>query len=500
MTHTTGTLSIFLSACLLLLGGCQHDDASVIRFGLSADPVSLDPRYATDAESERINHLLYRPLVAFDAQLRPIPALAHWVTLSQTHYRFTLDPSQCQFHDGTQLSSQDVKSTFDSILDPATASPHRGSLKQIQSIEIVDKNTLDMEIEKANLLFPALLNIGILPHAYIAAQHPFNRQPIGCGTFRFLRWEEAKPLRLQRQRDRQVFEFVTVKDPVVRVLKLLRGELDIVQSNLSAELIDWLKQRHELHISQTVGSNFTYLGFNLADPQTGQLKLRQAVAYALDRQAIIRYLLGDAATPASALLPPTHWAGNPALVGYEYAPEKARALLAELGISLEHPLHLVFKTSNNPLSIRHATVIQHQLKQVGILVELRSYDWGTFYSDIKNGRFQLFSLSWVGIKTPDIFRYVFHSQAVPPAGANRGRFRDAPTDALIEHAEQAHSLDEQAQDYRQLQARLLEQLPYVPLWYEDQIAVTRPAISGYHLNADGNYSGLEQVSKSRPLN
>jgi len=486
---------ILLIVSLLMLNGCQHTEENIIRFGLSTTPVNLDPRYATDAESARINRLLYQGLVDFDAQLRPIPALAHWVTLSQTHYRFSLSAEHSVFHDGSTLDSHDIKATYDSILDPDTASPHRGSLKQIQQINIIDDNTLDFHIQKPNLLFPALLNLGILPQEKLAKQHPFNRHPIGSGKFRLIHWHATASLRLQRLRDGQLFEFIAVKDPVVRVLKLLRGELDMLQSNLSAELTTWLSQRNDVKINKTQGSNFVYLGFNLADEKTGQHTLRQAIAYALDRQAIIHHVLGDAATPASALLPPTHWAGNPSLLQYDYQPDKARALLAELGISPQHPIQLVFKTSNNPISIRHATVIQHQLKQVGIQVQLRSYDWGTFYSDIKAGRFQLFSLSWVGIKTPDIFRYVFHSQAIPPHGANRGRFIDTMTDTLIEDAEQAKNLTEQAQHYRALQTRLFERLPYVPLWYKDQVLVARLNIEGYTLSADGKYDGLELVSK-----
>ncbi len=493
-----------LLCSLLLLGvlsACQQDSASLIRFGLSTAPVNLDPRYATDAESGRINRLVYRALVDFDTQLRPIPVLAHWVTLSPTQYRFTLKPEPQAFHDGTPLDSADVYSTFASILDPATASPHRGSLKQIQSMDIIDEMTLDFHLEKPNLLFPALLAVGILPQEKIAAQHPFNRYPIGSGPFRFVHWEAAKPLRLERLRDAQHIEFVPVKDPVVRVLKLLRGELDMLQSNLSAELMTWLQPREDVKIETLQGSNFVYLGFNLEDEFTGQHKLRQAVAYALNRQVIIQRLLGDAATPASALLPPTHWAGHPNLPLYPYEPETARALLADLGISREHPVRLVFKTSNNPISIRQATVIQHQLKQVGLDVELRSYDWGTFYSDIKAGHFQLFSLSWVGIKTPDVFRYIFHSDAIPPQGANRGRFRDPQADHFIEQAEQADTLAAQAEAYRALQARLLDRLPYVPLWYKDQVLVTRPRIAGYTLRADGNYDALTQVfltSKTSP--
>ncbi|MCH8846983.1 MAG: hypothetical protein IIC11_09655 [Proteobacteria bacterium] len=144
----------------------------------------------------------------------------------------------------------------------------------------------------------------------------------------------------------------------------------------------------------------------------------------------------------------------------------------------------------------NSMTIQYQLKQVGIQVDVRSYDWGTFYGDIKAGRFQMYSLSWVGLKIPDIFRYVFHSTSLPPNGANRGRYKDAIADAMIEAAESKQNLAEQAKLYQSLQAYLHEQLPYIPLWYEDNILVTAKDISGYTLASDGNYDGLLTVKRN----
>jgi peptide/nickel transport system substrate-binding protein len=177
-------------------------------------------------------------------------------------------------------------------------------------------------------------------------------------------------------------------------------------------------------------------------------------------------------------------------------PVKARALLKQAGYDEAHPLELVYKTSSDPLRVRLATIIQSQLAEVGIRVDLRSYDWATVYGDIKAGRFQMYSLAWVGIHTPDIFRYVFHSTSLPPSGANRGRFASPEVDALIEQAEAVADPEQQAEAYRRLQALLLEQLPYVPLWYENQVFVCRDEIQGYRLASDGRYDGLLQVSRN----
>jgi len=228
---------------------------------------------------------------------------------------------------------------------------------------------------------------------------------------------------------------------------------------------------------------------------TSQLPVRQAIAHAINRDEIIEYVMDNTARKAGAMLPPEHWSGNSRLTGVEFDPEESKRLLRAAGYDELNPLKIIYKTSNNPFRVRLATIIQYQLKQVGIEVDVRSYDWGTFYGDIKAGRFQMYSLSWVGLKIPDIFRYAFHSSSLPPNGANRGRFKDATADAMIEAAEGKQDLSEQAKLYQDLQAYLHKQLPYIPLWYEDNILVTAKDISGYTLASDGNYDGLLTVKR-----
>lgn len=481
---------------LLLCSACsgQHDNS--IRFGLSAAPVTLDPRYATDAVSQRINRLIYQRLVDFDENYRAVPALAGWEQLGPVHYRFTLQEEGRNFHNGDYLTTDDIKATYDFILDPANASPHLGVLQGIENMEVIDDDTIDFYLHNADPLFPGRLTIGILPERLIKAVHPFNIFPVGSGAMKFVNWQSEDKLKLQRLNDNQEIQFITVKDSTVRVLKLLHGEIDLIQGDLPFELLAWLKGKRDIEVETRQGDTFTYLGFNMQDPALGQLIIRRAIAAALDRDAIIKYVLGGAARRAGTLLPPDHWSGHESLNGYAYNPEESRSLLAQAGYNRSHTLHFTYKTSNNPLRVRLATIIQNQLQQVGIDVDIQSYDWGTFYADIKSGKFQIYSLSWVGLNTPDIFRYVFHSTSIPPMGANRGRYNDAIVDALIEKAESYPELQEQAKSYRELQEYLHDQLPYIPLWYEDNILARRKTITGYTLSSDGNYDGLLTAGKS----
>ena len=197
--------------------------------------------------------------------------------------------------------------------------------------------------------------------------------------------------------------------------------------------------------------------------------------------------------PHRPSFPPNHWLGNSKLEGYGYDPARTKALLQQAGFDGNQRPTIIYKTSTDPFRLRLATIIQGQLQQVGIDVSIHSHDWGTFYGDIKTGRFQMYSLTWVGLKTPDIFRQAFHSQSVPPVGVNRGRYADPITDRLIVEAEHTSQPLQQQALYRELQARLLDRLPYVPLWYEDHFALSTNTIQGYTLQSDGNYDGLLHV-------
>ena len=485
--------------CLVFIGffsiwGCTEPVADhTLRFGLANAPTNLDPRYATDATSARINRLIYSRLVDFGEGAIPIPALATWSEISPTHYRFDLREPRPVFHNGVQLSANDVKATYASILNPHTASPHRGILQIITRIDTPTDTTVDFFLKQPDSLFPGYLVIGILPANLIATGHPFYDRPIGSGPFQFLERPDETRLVVERRADNQRIEFLRIPDPTVRTLKLLAKEIHLLQNDLPPELVTYLSTREGINLQQRQGANFAYLGFNQVDPVVGREDVRKAIAHAINREQIIQFVLRGRARVAQALFPPEHWVGQSSLPGYNYDPEQAKHLLKEAGYDEDHRPVITYKTSTDPFRLRLATIIQYQLHQVGIDVSIQSHDWGTFYGDIKAGRFQMYSLAWVGVKSPDIFRYAFHSEAIPPAGANRGHYSDAVADHLMTQAEHTPDRQKQQMLYHTLQARLLETLPYVPLWFEDHYSLSSTSITGYRLEADGNFDGLIQV-------
>lgn len=473
-------MRLFVLLLFLLLSACTQDSSqNDIRFALSQAPLNLDPRYASDAASERINRLIYQPLMDFDDRSVPVGDLADWQELTPTHYRFTLKPSRAPFHDGSPITARDVAATYQSLL-ALRNSPHTAEFSNISRIDTVDNDIVDFVLHAPDPDFPARVIIGILPADLIAKNHDFAHHPIGNGPLRFVSWDGA--VRLERISDKQKFVLLEVKDPTVRILKLLRGEADLLQGDLPPELVRHLQKQPEVEVKFSPGTNFSYLGFNMQDPQLKTPLIRQAIAHAIDRPAVIQHALIQGSRLAETILPPEHWAGNPGLVSYNYDPQRARELLQQAGVEL--PLKLVYKTSTDAQRVRLATILQAQMRPAGIELDIRSLDWGTFFDDVKHGKFQLYGLTWVGIKTPEIYRLAFHSNSVPPKGANRGQFMDGEVDALIDSA-----------DWRGTSFRIHKLLPYVPLWYEGQFAAMRKGITGYAPKPDGKWDDLATIRR-----
>jgi len=486
---------LFIS--IIFITSCSNDIKPELRFGLASMPSNLDPRFATDASSSRIGRLLFQKLVDFNEAKQPVPSIANWEKIDDKLYRFKLNDKTNHFHNGMPLNSTDVKATYDFILNKANASPHRASIALIDHITTPDENTIEFHLSKADPLFPGYLVVGIVPSKLIEQAHEFNLEPVGSGPYKLLTHSKNGQLLIERISDKLTVKFIHVPNPTVRVLKLMREEVDIVQNDLMPELIHYLDSSGKVNIQRMNGSRFSYIGFNMEDSDLKNINIRKAIAYGIDRSEIINYVFGNSAREASAILPGDHWAGNKNLRAYEYNPERSKLLLNKSGYSITNPLKLTYKTSSDPFRIRVATIYQHQLAKIGIDMDIRSYDWGTFYGDIKAGRFQLYSLSWIGIKTPDIFYYTSHSAAIPPNGANRGRYVDKHADELIDKSSSFTDLKQQAKSYGELQKYLLDQLPYVPLWYEDNVVITQKYIQNYSISSDGNYDGLKTVKLSR---
>jgi len=491
-------LSGLLLCCMLTLTACKPtsspsnpiNKASTspeIVFAISQAPLNLDPRYATDAASERLNRLLYQGLVDFDAHTKPQASVASWQQLSPLSYQFTLSEQRRLFYypasaehkaKARKLTAYDVKATYDSIT-ALSDSPHSAEFSNLKNIVVANERTVLFYLNAPDRHFPAKLLLGILPAELVESQHDFARLPVGSGPLVLL--DSHNKWRLQRLDDGQLISLVEVKDPTVRMLKLVHAEVDLIQGDLPPESVRYLQAKPGLTVKTAVGVNFSYLGLNTQDPQLKKLKVRQALAHAIDRQEIIDKAMLQHSRLGGAILPPEHYAQQQTLPAYAYDPALARRLLQEAGVSL--PLKLVYKTSTDAQRLRLATIMQAQMRLAGIDLEIRSLDWATFFAEIKQGNFQLYGLTWVGVKTPEIYAQAFASDSVPPKGFNRGRYQDAELDKLLS-----------TEDWQAVTRRVHQQLPYIPLWYEGQFAAMQKGMQNYSPKADGNWDDLATIS------
>src|SRR5580704_4664106 len=438
--------TVCVAFLLFLLNGCgphNNNDPSSLTFLIESNPTNLDPRFATDSQSQKIDGLLFSSLLERDDQMNFHGDLADsWSTPDPLTNIFHLRAG-IHFHDTRSLGAADVKATFDSILNPAIHSPKRGAFRMVASIEAPDAATVVFHLTEPyasflwNLARPA---VGIVPRD---AGPDFSRHPIGSGPFRFVSQSQDEEVIVERNPDYfrgapQIarVRFRVVPDAVVRALELRKGSADLEMSSLSPDMIPVLARQPSLAVAERAGTNFGYLGFNLEDPILAKREVRQALAFATDREVLIRFLLHGEARIASGILPPNHWASEPNVAQYSVDPARVEKILDEAGLPRQQNgtrFHLTLKTSTEEQARLIGAVLQEQWRRIGVDLELRPLELATLLSDAARGNFQLTYSRWVGANNdPDVFEFVFSSKRFPPDGANRGHYRNPRIDALVD--------------------------------------------------------------------
>src|SRR5512134_275126 len=467
---------------------------------LPGTPVSLDPRVATDAYGEQILQMTHASLVRLDNAGNPAPDLAEsWETPDPLTYVFRLRPG-LRFHDGRPLTSTDVRYTFEWILDPANRSPHRAVYRHVASIGTPDPRTVVFRLVEPFAPFLSTAVRGIVPAGSPAGGYA---PPAGAGPYRIDSVSpdgEAVLTAFDRHHaGPPAIRSVTVKfvpDSNVRFLELSAGSVNFAVNGVDPDLLPALSKTGRIVVEEAPGGNVTYLGFNVRDRALSDARVRRAIATAIDREAIVRAIWKGRADLAESILPPGSWALDDAIPPVRFDPAGARRLLDEAGYrdpDGDGPLprlRLTYKTSQNELRRRVAAAIQEQLRQVGIALEIQSLEWGTFFSYVKTGNFQLYSLTWVGIADPDIFHHAFHSASVPPDGANRGGYADAEVDRLTEAARRETSPARRRDMYRQVQRILARDLPVFPLWAGRNVLALDRRLAGFAIVPDESYASV----------
>jgi peptide/nickel transport system substrate-binding protein len=490
-----------------LVAGCHgpadHPPQNYLVVGIESNPLQLDPRFATDANSVRIDNMIYNALLRADEHGRLQPELAEdWRRLDDRSYVFNLRKG-VRFHNGKPLTAADVKFTYESILNPSFQSPFMGELRPLQSVEQTAAYQLQFHLTGIYAPFVEQFTRGIVPNGTLIGPRP----PPGSGPFKVAAVESGEKVTLKANPDYWEGEpklagivFKAVPDAMVRVLEFKKGTIGFMQNDIEPDLLPWLRENTAASIETHQGTTFQYIGFNLTHPILRQHKVRQAIAYAIDRDAMIHHLLKDTAVKADSVLSPLNWAYADDLRHWPYDPERAKQLLDEAGFpdpdgdGPRPRFRLSFKTTNIDLRRRIAEAIKAQLEKVGIELDIRSYEWATFFSDIKSGNFHLYSLAWVGIQDPDILYQLFHTASIPPEGDNRGHYSNPAMDRLLERGRTTMDGAERRAIYREVQNIFAEDLPYLPLWWWKNVIVKKPGLRGFVAYPDGELISLKRAS------
>jgi peptide/nickel transport system substrate-binding protein len=500
---------------------------------IESSPNNLDLRQGTDAQSERVGGLIFDALVKKDQHFLLKPWLAEsWEQPDPRTWIFHLR-DHVRFHDGRPLEATDVVWTIESLIDPQVTarlpggsliSAKGGNLASIDHAEARDRLTvvLHMKHPDAGLLFNLSDGLfGVVPRG---SGRDFGMHPVGSGPFRFVSQVQDKEVVLERfpgcwtealfgangvasatsqltGTPIQRVRFAIIPDAITSALELQKGSADIASNVLTLDQVHSLEGTGSIGVTTGPGSIVYYLNFNVTDPQLADKRVRQAIALSLDRSTIIASLWRGHARLADTLLPPEHWAAAKPdeIARYPHDPTRAQSLLEAAGYHAGPDgtrLTVTLKTSTDETTRLLAAVMQQQMRAAGIALRIRSAEFGTFYSDVTKGAFQMYVLKWVGSnEDPDIFRYMYSSATFPPKGANRGHYVNPRVDALLAQASAETGDPQQVEarrrtEYIEIQKILSDEVPSVPLWFPENEIVHSDRMLGLENEPDGNFDFL----------
>ncbi len=426
MRKNTRTILLLALLVLSLIGCRRGAESGTLVIVIEATPRGFDPRFSTvNPYSARLMQLIYDTLVVKNERFEFVGSLAERFTESadQKTFTFHLRPG-VTFHDGKLLTSADVKYTFDTLLSPDLKSPIRGTIDKLTKIETPDPLTVIFHASQPFYTFIGNLPaIGIIPKG---AGTEIINAPIGSGPFQLVAYKEGESVRLIANPNYwggaptiARLHVKVVADSTTRQAELMSGSVDLAyNAQFDPETVRAMSGRRDLQVVIENGANVDYVGLNLSSSsRLANQKLRQAIAYALNRDVIIQSLLRNQARRAEAIMPPEHWAYAPEVTTYHHDVARAKQLLDEAGLpdpdgeGGQPRLELNLFTTTTPISRNIGAIMQNQLREVGIQLNLQSLELATLLDKVNKAQFDLYYLRALGFNQgTDVFQFVYHSR------------------------------------------------------------------------------------------
>jgi peptide/nickel transport system substrate-binding protein len=458
------------------------------------DPETLDPRYATDAVGLRVTRLVHAGLVRLDPDtLDPRPYLARsWRWVDSRTLAVELR-SDVRFHSGAAFRAHDVVETLRAFSSPAVGSRHARVVEAIDEASEDGDGRVIVHLARAHATLLTDLELPILRADQAFSRPAPDGSLDGLGPYAVAQVERGEVLLVPAEggalpRPMHAVSLRTVHDENARALRLQAGRADIALNVVSPMLLPALEGRSALAVVSRPGANLTYMVVQHERSPFGDLRVRHALSLAIDRDAIVKGLFDGRAHPAGGLIAPANWAhvDTPRL---PFDPTATRALLAEAGVARR----VTLLSSTDRLRSDVARFIAQEFGDVGVAVDVVLLELGTMIARLNAGDFDLAVLTIPEMTEPNVLRHFLHSAFVPPRGANRGRVHDTELDTLLDEGDQTSDPEARRAIYARVEEREREAMHLLPLWYEDQVAVTSPRARSFVPSAEGRWLGIASV-------
>jgi peptide/nickel transport system substrate-binding protein len=527
--QATGVYHFPFTQCLLLLAllclsvsglSCRRAGGDAFVMVLEASAKTLDPLRGTDAASERYRQLMFNQLMRKNEQFDYVGELASNVQTAPDGLSVTFTLlDNVKFHDGKPLTSADVKYTFDKFLasDSPKAVPFyegTGASKQplVTSVEAPDARTVVFRLRRPWLeLFANLIPIAIIPENTFESQ---AIKPVGSGAFKFVKYDESQQVVDMEANDNYWEGAPNIKHLRVKVIpdantqqaEIVSGRVDLaINTALSPDAYVNLGKNTNLQLVQSPGVNVQYIGFNNESAPLNNARVRQAIAYAINRESIITNLLQGQARIAHSILPQESWAYSTAQKTYNYDPAQAKKLLDEAGFTdpdgdgprmrFAEPLNFKISASNSVVR-QFSGVIQNSLREVGIPVNIETLEDNTLREAQRNGQYQLTAGRWVGgnqdpIFLRDLFTYL------TGGNFNRGRYRNPELDKILGEAVTTADRAKAKSLYAEAQDVISREVPMLPLWYTNNIVIARKHVGNIKVASAADWTFVRSLTVNK---
>ncbi|MDQ7860035.1 MAG: ABC transporter substrate-binding protein [Armatimonadota bacterium] len=487
-----GPIALALVVLLMAPAAPAPAPAGTLRIGLEAQPTTMDPGLSTDLYSQQVYSHVLEGLLMLDPEGVPRPALATSWTPSADGRTWTFRLREgVRFHDGAEFTADDVKYTIERILNPETRSPQRGLLSQIASVEAADRHTV--RIATRNAFAPILTNLAIAAYILPRAAHSrlgrdFARRPVGTGPYKMVEWVADDRIVLEANADyyggrpaldRVQFRFIP--EGSVRLAEVESGGLDLI-AGVPAQDLRRLRVSLLLDLQEVVGTNCRLLGFNTSVKPYDDVRVRQAIAHALDKQRIVDVVWPGRGVVAEGPIPPTSWAYDGRFRGLGHNVARARQLLAEAGLAGGFEMNLLVSESEEIR--REVALYIDQLKAVNITVRPTVVDFPTLLDRLLKANYDVLRVGWTTNPEPDSLLYSpFHTSAI--GGFNFTKYRSPRVDELLDRGRTLSNQADRVRVYQEAQRVIVQDAPMVFIFHEKRTYAHRKAVTGFRPHVSG---------------